>query len=65
MYYPMEVRYKSKNMGIIPNRKQALHDTLVIKLIESKIEETFNKWRLKMAKLIDPPKWLVIPLKGG
>jgi hypothetical protein len=51
-------------MGIIPNRKQALHDTLVIKLIETKIEETPNKWKLKMAKSIDLSEWLVIPLKG-
>jgi hypothetical protein len=30
-------------MGIIPNRKQASHGTLVIKLIEPKIEETPDK----------------------
>jgi hypothetical protein len=52
-------------MGIILNRKWALHDTLVMKLIEPMIEETPNKWRLKMAKSIDFPEWLVIPLKGG
>jgi hypothetical protein len=38
---------------------------VVIKLIEPKIEETPDKWRLKMAKSTDPPEWLVIPLKGG
>jgi hypothetical protein len=52
-------------MDIILNQKQAFHATLVIKLIELKIEETHNKWRLKMAKSIDPLEWLVIPLKGG
>ncbi len=34
-------------------------------LIELRIEETLDKWRLIMAKSIDPSKWLVIPFKGG
>jgi hypothetical protein len=34
-------------------------------LIELRIEETLDKWRLIMAKSIDLSKWLVIPFKGG
>jgi hypothetical protein len=33
-------------------------------LIELRIEETLDKWRLIMVKSIDPSKWLVIPFKG-
>lgn len=37
---------------------------VVIKLIEPKIDETPDRWRLKIAKSTAPPEWLVIPLKG-
>jgi len=38
---------------------------VVIKLIEPKIEDIPDKWRLKIAKSTAPPEWLVIALNGG
>jgi len=64
-YFLRGVRHTCRNMDISPYWKQASHSSLVIKLIEPKIEETPDKWRLKMAKSTDPPEWLVIPLNGG
>ena len=38
---------------------------VIIKLIEPKMDETSDKWRLKVAKSTGPPEWLVISLKDG
>ncbi|MRB67368.1 hypothetical protein GH825_28635 [Bacillus thuringiensis] len=55
------------NKGTRSNRRPLyrIFITVVIKLIEARIEDTPDKWRAKIAKSMHGPAWAILEARGG
>ena len=55
------------NKGTRSSRKPLyrIFITVVMKLIDARIEETPERWRAKMARSIHGPAWAILDARGG